>query len=252
MGTDLTLVAKRSEREGAKVAEIRIAIADDHPIFRDALCRLLSLEDDLEVVAQLDDGSQVLEALQTYEPDVLLLDLNMPGLNGLRALELLQSAVFKTRIILLTASDNLDEFQRALKLGSSGIVQKQTATDQLIHTIRRVHRGELCLDAHTTAAVIRGLDTPAPPPAFDFRSAAPPRGSLASLLSQRQMEVVHMATQGLKNSDIAIKLSLSEQTVKNHMHNIFERLEVTDRLELSLLFIHDQCQRRPAVTAAAR
>ena len=123
-----------------------------------------------------------------------------------------------------------------------GIVQKQTATDQLIHSIRRVHRGEMCLDSRTTAAVVLGMCGPAPVSPPELRSLAPSRGRMGALLSQRQMEVVHMTTQGFKNSDIAAKLALSEQTVKNHMHNIFERLEVTDRLELALLYVSEQLQ----------
>jgi two-component system, NarL family, nitrate/nitrite response regulator NarL len=240
-----TLTGAREAASG--IGEIRIAIADDHPIFRDALCRLLSFEEDFRVVAQLDDGSQVLDALQECEPDILLLDLNMPGLSGLGALQLLQAAETRTRIILLTASDNLGEFAQALKLGSCGIVQKQTATDQLIQSIRRVHNGEMWIDPRTTAAAVQGMmSAPASPPAAFLPYPAQPRGRMGSLLSQRQMEVVHMATQGFKNSDIAVRLALSEQTVKNHMHNIFERLEVTDRLELALLYVAEQVQMNAA------
>ena len=136
-------------------AKIRIAIADDHPIFRDGLCRLLSLEEDFDVVAQVEDGLHVSEVLQQCDPDILLLDLNMPGLSGLAALQRLQAASSRTRVILLTASDNQHEFVQALKLGSCGIVQKQTATELLIDSIRRVHAGEIWLDSDTTAAVIR-------------------------------------------------------------------------------------------------
>lgn len=242
MLTEVRAGSPRSVERDSGKAEIRIAVADDHPIFRDALCRLLSFEDDFRVVAQMDDGSQVLEALRDWEPDILLLDLNMPGLDGLATLERLQAAQIKTRIILLTASDNLGEFARALKLGSCGIVQKQTATDQLIQSIRRVHGGEMCMDSRTTAAVVLGIGGPAPLRTPELRSLAPSRGRVGALLSQRQMEVVHMTTQGFKNSDIAAKLALSEQTVKNHMHNIFERLEVTDRLELALLYVEEQLQ----------
>jgi len=234
--------AGRTDWKDSAENQIRIAVADDHPIFRDALCRLLSLENDLQIVVQLSDGSQVLEALRDCEPDILLLDLNMPGLNGLETMERLQASHIKTKIILLTASDNLSEFARALKLGTCGIVQKQTATDQLIQSIRRVHRGEMCLDSRTTAAVVLGMCGPAPVSPPELRSLAPSRGRMGALLSQRQMEVVHMTTQGFKNSDIAVKLALSEQTVKNHMHNIFERLEVTDRLELALLYVSEQLQ----------
>src|SRR5215468_12092866 len=136
-------------------SKIRIVVADDHPIFRDGLCRLLALEEDFEVVAQAQDGRQVLDVLQQLEPDILLLDLKMPGLDGLATLQRLQQAKNKTRVIVLTASDDKNEFVQAMKLGTSGIVLKQTATELLIKSIRKVHAGEIWLDSHTTAAVIR-------------------------------------------------------------------------------------------------
>src|SRR3954451_6130616 len=102
-------------------AKIRIMIADEHPIFRDGLCRLLSLEDDFEVVAQVEDAFHLGEVIRQYDPDILLLDINMPGLSGLDALQRLPATSSRTRVILLTASDNQHEFVRALKLGSCGI-----------------------------------------------------------------------------------------------------------------------------------
>src|SRR5438093_1151874 len=131
--------------------KIRIVVADDHPIFRDGLCKLLALEEDFEVVAQASDGKEVLEVIQQHEPDILLLDLKMPGLDGLATLQRLQAARNKTRVIVLTASDDKNEFVQAMKLGTSGIVLKQTATDLLIKSIRKVHAGEVWLDSHTTA-----------------------------------------------------------------------------------------------------
>src|ERR1044071_237152 len=146
---------------------IRIVVADDHPIFRDGLCKLLALEEDFEVVAQASDGREVLDVLQQHEPDILLLDLKMPGLDGLGTLQKLQAARNKTRVIVLTASDDKNEFVQAMKLGTSGIVLKQTATELLIKSIRKVHAGEIWLDSHTTAAVIRtfvAADEPTAPP----------------------------------------------------------------------------------------
>src|SRR5947207_8926772 len=140
--------------------KIRIVVADDHPIFRDGLCRLLALEEDFEVVAQAQDGRQVLDVLQQHEPDILLLDLKMPGLDGLATLQRLQIAKNKTRVIVLTASDDKNEFVQAMKLGTSGIVLKQTATELLIKSIRKVHAGEIWLDSHTTAAVMRQFAAP--------------------------------------------------------------------------------------------
>ena len=113
-------------------SKIRIVVADDHPIFRDGLCKLLALEEDFEVVAQASDGRQVLDVLQQFAPDILLLDLKMPGLDGLATLQRLQAVKNKTRVIVLTASDDKNEFVQAMKLGTSGIVLKQTATELLI------------------------------------------------------------------------------------------------------------------------
>src|SRR5213596_1287071 len=176
--------------------KIRIVVADDHPIFRDGLCRLLALEEDFEVVAQAQDGRQVLDVLQQFEPDILLLDLKMPGLDGLATLQRLQASKNKTRVIVLTASDDKNEFVQAMKLGTSGIVLKQTATELLIKSIRKVHAGEIWLDSHTTAAVIRQFvandEAPMAPP---VQSAAAPRERERSPLSQREREIVALVAQ---------------------------------------------------------
>jgi DNA-binding NarL/FixJ family response regulator len=219
--------------------KIRIVVADDHPIFRDGLCKLLALEEDFEVVAQASDGRQVLEVLQQLEPDILLLDLKMPGLDGLATLQRLQAARNKTRVIVLTASDDKNEFVQAMKLGTSGIVLKQTATELLIKSIRKVHAGEIWLDSHTTAAVIRQFVANEEPPPQPVPQTAPPRDRERSPLSQREREIVALVAQGFKNKEMAEKMFISEQTVKNHLHNIFDKLGVSDRLELALYAIHN-------------
>src|ERR1700760_2449195 len=219
--------------------KIRIVVADDHLIFRDGLCKLLALEEDFEVVAQASDGRQVLEVLQQFEPDILLLDLKMPSLDGLATLQRLQAAKNKTRVIVLTASDDKNEFVQAMKLGTSGIVLKQTATELLIKSIRKVHAGEIWLDSHTTAAVIRQFVAADEPPSAP---AAPPPNSRErerSPLSQREREIVALVAQGFKNKEMAEKMFISEQTEKNHLHNIFDKLGVSDRLELALYAIHN-------------
>jgi DNA-binding NarL/FixJ family response regulator len=221
--------------------KIRIMVADDHPVFRDGLCRLLALEEDFQVVAQAQDGRQVLDILQQYAPDILLLDLKMPGLDGLAALEGIQSGKNKTRVIVLTASEDKDDFVRAMKLGTSGIVLKQTATELLIESIRKVHAGEMWLDSRATTALLRQLVAPGEPPMVKPPLPAPgERERLA--LSQREREVVALVAQGLKNKEMAERLFISEQTVKNHLHNIFDKLGVSDRLELALYAIHNNLQ----------
>src|SRR3984957_1946268 len=227
-----------SGSEATVKPKIRIVVADDHPIFRDGLCKLLALEEDFEVVAQASDGRQVLDVLQQHEPDILLLDLKMPGLDGLATLQRLQAVKNKTRVIVLTASDDKNEFVQAMKLGTSGIVLKQTATELLIKSIRKVHAGEIWLDSHTTAAVIRQFvaNDEAPVPQ---QASSSVRERERSPLSQREREIVALVAQGFKNKEMAEKMFISEQTVKNHLHNIFDKLGVSDRLELALYAIHN-------------
>jgi len=163
----------------------------------------------------------------------------MPGLDGLATLQRLQASKNKTRVIVLTASDDKNEFVQAMKLGTSGIVLKQTATELLIKSIRKVHAGEIWLDSHTTAAVIRQFVANDEPPAPSMPSAPPTRERERSPLSQREREIVALVAQGFKNKEMAEKMFISEQTVKNHLHNIFDKLGVSDRLELALYAIHN-------------
>ena len=214
---------------------IRIIIADDHPIVRDGLRKLLKLEDDFEVVGEAADGREVLDRVQELDPDVLLLDLRMPNLDGLSALQVLQQSNKRTKVIVLTASEDKNEFVQAMKLGCSGIVLKQTAPELIVKSIRKVYGGEIWLDSHTTAAVMRQFASPS-----DIASAGsgPGKSRERSPLSQREREIVQLVAQGFKNKEMAEKMFISEQTVKNHLHNIFDKLGVSDRLELALYAIH--------------
>jgi two-component system, NarL family, nitrate/nitrite response regulator NarL len=213
---------------------IKVVIADDHPIVRDGLKKLLLLEDDIKVVGEASDGRQVLELMQEQEPDVLILDLRMPNLDGLSVLQTLQQSGRKTRVIVLTASDDKNEFVQAMKLGCSGIVLKQTATELIVKSIRKVYSGEIWLDSHTTAAVMRQFASPADLANGTMNGKARER----SPLSTREREIVQLVAQGYKNKEMAEKMFISEQTVKNHLHNIFDKLGVSDRLELALYAIH--------------
>jgi DNA-binding NarL/FixJ family response regulator len=215
---------------------IKILIADDHPIFRDGLRQLLLLEKDFDVVADVGDGDEVLPAIDSHHPDIVLLDLKMPGAHGLTILERLQGThKGSPRVIVLTASEDKGEFVQAMKLGTCGIVLKQSPTDLLIKSIRKVHAGEIWLDSHTTAAVMRQFAS-----AEDFAPPAATNGRTRerSPLSQREREIVGLVAQGFKNKEMAEKMFISEQTVKNHLHNIFDKLGVSDRLELALYAIH--------------
>src|SRR5579864_4174056 len=212
---------------------IRVLIADDHPIVRDGLAKLLTLEEDVIVVGEASDGREVLQIVQQTEPDVVILDLRMPNLDGLSALQALQQTNKRTRVIILTASEDKNEFVQAMKLGCSGIVLKQTAPDLIVKSIRKVHGGEIWLDSHTTAAVMRQFAAPG-----EIGGSSSGKSRERSPLSQREREIVQLVAQGYKNKEMAEKMFISEQTVKNHLHNIFDKLGVSDRLELALYAIH--------------
>ena len=223
------------ETQEKKKATVRIVIADDHPIVRDGLKKLLLLEDDFEIVGEAGDGREVLSKVQEVDPDVLLLDLRMPNLDGLAALQALQQTNKRTRVIVLTASEDKNEFVQAMKLGCSGIVLKQTAPDLIVKSIRKVNSGEIWLDSHTTAAVMRQFSTNLDGSSSQSGNG---KGRERSPLSTREREIVALVAQGYKNKEMAEKMFISEQTVKNHLHNIFDKLGVSDRLELALYAIH--------------
>ncbi len=216
---------------------IRIVVADDHPIIRDAVRQLLEDVEDIKIVGEASNGREALDQINLHSPHVLLLDLKMPIMDGISVLQALQAAGTKIKIIVFTASEDKNEYVQAMKLGCSGIVLKQTDPKLIAKSIRKVAGGEIWLDSNTTAAVMRQFasnDGPViggtPSPAVKARERNP--------LSQREREIVALVAQGYKNKEMAEKMFISEQTVKNHLHNIFDKLGVSDRLELALYAIH--------------
>jgi DNA-binding NarL/FixJ family response regulator len=226
----------RLKTNETKVARVRILVADDHPIVREALKKLLVLEEDFDVVGEAGNGREVLERVRELDPDVLLLDLRMPDLDGLATLQALRQTNQRTRVIILTASESKSEFVQAMKLGCSGIMLKQTASDLIATCIRKVSEGEIWLDSKTTAAVMRQFS-----PCLE-ESGKRGGGNERGPLSMRELEIVELAAQGFKNREMAEKMFISEQTVKNHLHNIFDKLGVSGRQELKAYVSHKGSQ----------
>ncbi len=207
---------------------IRILMADDHPIFRDGVRKLLESDDSISIVGEVSNGSECIAALSKLKPDILLLDLRMPEKDGLTVLEEVNFDTLATRVIVLTATEDDNDVVRAVRLGARGVVLKQSATDLLLKSIQKVHSGEIWLDKRMTAEVMR---------AFTKSAEGGPRRE-KPLLSDREREIVALVAQGFRNREIGEKLFISEQTVKNHLHNIFDKLGVSDRLELALYALH--------------
>ncbi len=216
---------------------IRVLIADSHPVVREGLGVILATEPGISVVGQAQDGVEALELVGSLDPDVMLLELNLPRLNGLGVLRSLAMRSARVRVVLFTGSESKEEFVEAMKLGCAGILLKNSPASLIAKSIHKVNEGEIWLDANTTAAVIRQFAAPT-----DFAAPAPgssktPRDR--AQLSQREREIIVLIAQGYKNKEIAEKMFITEQTVKNHLHNIFDKLGVSDRLELALFAIHN-------------
>ena len=206
---------------------IKILIADCHAIVRDGLRNLLDPDRAITVVGEATNGAECIEMLGSLKPDILLLDLRMPVKNGLAVLEKVNFDKVPTRVIVLTAAEDERDVVRAMRLGARGALLKQSAAGVLLKCIQRVHAGEIWLDNRITAEVIS---------AFSRSDSDPRRGK--AVVSDREKEIVWLVTQGLRNKEIGVRLFISEQTVKNHLHNIFDKLGVCDRLELALYAIH--------------
>jgi len=209
---------------------IRIVIADDHPIFREGLRRLLEIEPGFTVVGEASDGREAVERAAALKPDILLLDLAMPRAGGLEALRLLAETKSEVRTVLLTAGIEREETIQALQLGARGVILKESATQLLYRCIRAVVNGEYWVGherlfdlVQTLRVVGRDPDTSPPP---------------ASRLTRRELDIVSAIVEGAANKDIGRQFGLSEQTVKNHLSNIFDKLGVSNRLELALYAVH--------------
>ncbi len=217
-------------------APIRVFLADAHPIVIDGLRNVLSQYPGLQVVGEASEGMDAIDKIVELDPDVVLLDPKLPRIDGLTVLRSIQTRAPKCRVILFAGSENKEEFVEAMKLGCCGILLKDASTSLIEKSIQKVHAGEIWLDSNTTAAVIRQFASPS-----EFPAAHPngkPNRERAQL-SQREREIIVLIAQGYKNKEIAEKMFITEQTVKNHLHNVFDKLGVSDRLELALYAIHN-------------
>jgi two-component system, NarL family, nitrate/nitrite response regulator NarL len=202
---------------------IRLVLADDHPLVLAGLENLFLLEQDLQVLASCSDGEQALRAVRELRPDVLVLDLRMPGKDGLAVLRAMWDERLTTRVVILTAALDEDEVLEAIRLGARGMVLKEMAPRLLVDCVRKVHAGEEWLEKHS---VTRALEKTLK------REAG--RQEVSAVLTPREMELVRLVAGGLRNKQIAQRLFISEGTVKVHLHSIYEKLHVGGRLALML------------------
>lgn len=210
---------------------VRIVIADDHTIFRDGLRRLLEAEPELEVVGEAADGAEAVTQTRRLTPDILLLDLAMPRVPGMDALRELSAAeeALNTKIIVLTAAVERLQIVQALQMGARGVVMKEAATQLLMKAIRTVMSGQYWIGREAVGDIVDFMRTNA-------SGEKPPRNFG---LTKREMEILAAIVAGLNNKEIARRFTLSEDTVKHHLTNIFDKVGVASRLELALFAINN-------------
>jgi two-component system, NarL family, nitrate/nitrite response regulator NarL len=209
---------------------IRILIADDHTLFRDGLRRLLEAEQGFEVAGEAADGEILLEMARNTAADIILLDLAMPRRDGMEVLRELSAARIPARTILLTVSIEKSQVVQALKLGAYGVVLKESTTQRLIESIRCVMAGQYWVGRESVSDLVKAL-----------RSVSPAEGKPRNRefgLTPREHEIVTLVVAGYSNPEIAQHCAISEQTVKHHISNIFDKFGVSNRLELALFAVN--------------
>lgn len=201
---------------------IRVIVADDHHLFRDGLARILNAYPDIEVAASVGSGEEAVTAVARHQPDVILLDVNMPGIGGVGATRQIREADPDAQILMLTVSERESDLFDAIRSGARGYLLKDATSDQLGDAVRRVHAGEAIIAPLMAAKLFDK---------FSEMPEAPKRSPKLDELTEREREILHLLTQGLSNKEIGLQLALSPHTVKVHLHRILEKLDLRSRVE---------------------
>lgn len=209
--------------------KIRVLLVDDQSLFREGLHILLDQHDDLEIVAEAANGEEAVAQARAHRPDVILMDLRMPVLNGIEATRRLVAEKFPARIVVLTTFEDDEEVFAALAAGAAGYLLKASPSDKLVNALRLTARGESFLEPSITAKVLAHFSRLAQ--GQPRRPATPP---LPEPLSTRELEVLRLLAEGRSNKEIGVALAIAEGTVKNHMTNVIGKLGALDRTQAAL------------------
>ena len=201
---------------------IRIVLADDHPVVRRGLTQFFADEEEMDIIAECSDGESALAAVARHAPDILLVDLRMPGLGGMEVLRKLKDFARPVPTVLLAGNISDDEVMEAMRLGAKGVVLKEMAPSLLVQCIRKVAAGGVWLEKE---AVGRALEK--------MLQNEEALGKVREILTPREIEIVRMVASGLSNREAGEKLFISEGTVKTHLHTIYEKLGIKSRVHLA-------------------
>jgi DNA-binding NarL/FixJ family response regulator len=229
-------MSNQAGSDASQITTIRVLIVDDHPMFRDGLQKAVDVEDDLIVIGQCANGEEALQQAAELEPDVMLLDINLPDINGLQVTRQLKNEHSDIMIVMLTAYHDSEQVLHAMRAGASAYCPKDVTQEHLVAVIRDVMQGMYVVgDQRMDRAALlnwisASIDAIAGPYANDDADTFVP-------LSPREMEILQFVTHGLSNKEIANRLRISQQTVKNHMTSILKKLNVQDRTQAAVTAI---------------
>lgn len=210
---------------------IRVLIVDDHELFRRGVSSLLAEHEPLEVVGEAGNGAEAIERARELMPDVVLMDIKMPGMDGLTAAKQLKAEMPYIRIMMLTVSETDEDLFEAIKSGASGYLLKNVDPDQLVASVMQVQRGEVPIAPTMAAKILRELTAPAE--------------ATLQALTTRERQVLELLAGGMANKEIAFQLKISENTVKNHLRNILEKLHLQNRVQAALYAVRMGLADRP-------
>lgn len=210
---------------------IKILIADDHDIIRQGLKRIISFEDDMDIVCEAENGEMALKFLNQREIDVVLLDCNMPIMNGIQALESIKEQDEKIKVIMLTVENDRKTISEAINIGADGYMLKESAGTDIVNAIRMVYGGEKYIDKSLVSILFS-----------DIKIKNKKEASVLDNLSKREIEVLIKISNGFSNKEIGEQLYLSEKTIKNYATNIFRKINVKDRVQATIFAIKNNIE----------
>ena len=207
--------------------KIKVVIVDDHALIREGIKKLLELEESFEIQALAGDGYEALEVIKAQKPDVVLLDINMPNMNGIDCLKQIKSDFPETKVIMLTIHEDAEYLIETINIGAEGYVLKDADVSSLIKAIQKVVQGEVYIHPTLSGILVR-----------EYKSKNKNLDDvMGNNLTKREYEVIRLISRGYNNKEIAVELFISEKTVKNHVSNIFKKIKVTDRTQAALYAI---------------
>jgi DNA-binding NarL/FixJ family response regulator len=230
-------------------APTRILLVDDQPLFRKALATLIDGQPDLTVVGEAENGLQAVEQARALQPDLVVLDVDMPVMNGVEAVRLIREQVPTAKVVMLTVSESEDDLFDAVRFGAHGYLLKDLRPEQLYDMLRSVMRNETPLSpaiAGRVLAALRGWGTSGGM-GGPIRSA-PSTQPEGPALTRREVEILQLVSEGLSNKEIGSRLSITEGTVKNHVHNALEKLHLENRIQAAAYVVRQGMGRRPDPT----